>query len=260
MKKLWKRIPFGWKLAADLVLLLVLLGMAWALLGYPSLSAASAFRRGLRDRGLPCPDMEVLLELPREDGAGDPVGLGTDAEHCCLVYLRNDRGWQPGSAWAVPAADGVWYSPLDWWDSGWRGISLLSAGQDTPSIPAFVVKVPGVTATLTLVLEKSEIRHADGSTSRFEAGRFSLVQLAEQDGWFVFGFDTEEILRNQIIEKGSDGETIRTGWYEEPFASLTNWLRQWSVRENELSAAAHLELTVYDAVGNVVLEQSLALP
>jgi hypothetical protein len=267
----------GWRLGLSLLLLAALSLAGWALMDYPCLTAAGAFRRGLRDAGLP----EVELELV-ENG----VGVGTDGSSCYLVRLEQRLGWHWSDAWSVPGAEGLIYAPLDWKTTGgyhykWEE-QVLPFAEDFhyapmdfyapcfPNVledrmPAFAVRAEGADARLSLRLEPQEDgSYRWGSEQPWQGGSYSLVLLDRRDGWFIFGFDPATFRGDRrdsnwaYSDWARDEESSWTGSYEdlelpkysEPVASFVDWIRNYRPGCPQLRCPAVLYLQCFDENGS----------
>lgn len=239
MKKKWKAIPRGWKLAIDLTLLALLLAVAWILRGFPSLTASSAFRRSCRDAGLNAPDMELRV---------GNFGISADGARSYVSDLMDlGEEWQSWDVWTIPAADGICYAPLDFEnsvDDGW----ITESDLEKP-IPLFAVKAPGADAKLTLTIEPCTTYQYsyDGDerlAHNWQGGRFPLLLTEAKNGWFVFELDRDE-LRAHVNETNSCSDA------EEPYTSYLRWVYAF-YRDNMCACPVRLELTTYDESGDVV--------
>ena len=211
-------LPKAWRLAAVCAAILLLLFMNWAILDYPALTAAGAFRRGLRQLMLPDgAQMELLLEQNRTWGDWEHaeetayrVGVGTDEENSYLVYLEKDNGWHPtGELSVTPAAGQVWYTLLPWdgfgpnlsmYLRGWEDPQQKLANKKEDIVPFAAVKAPGASASLTLVLEEWDFSEVEESKrpEPSQAVRYPLILQESRDGWFLFRFDMWA-LWNQLV-------------------------------------------------------------
>lgn len=263
MRKLWKRIPKGRRLALECALLLFLLLAAWSVVDYASPCAGTAFRRALRDANYAPTGMELLVEgkIDIQDSVFcDTSALGTDAERIYRTELTKIHGWTASDVHSLPkAAEEVWIMPLAWYQIGWDSYmdkweyENYQAAPVTDRSPCFAVKAPGASASMTLVLEQGEYFDY-GEPFPSEAGRFPLVLLDAKDGWFVFGFDLEDLKQNlqyeyRINESRTEGFKL---WFEEPYRSFVTWTGCYDIDTPEDNAPVHVELTTYDASGNVL--------
>ena len=278
-------LPKAWRLAAVCAAILLLLFMNWAILDYPALTAAGAFRRGLRQLMLPeGAQMELLLEQNRTWGDWEQaeetayrVGIGTDKENSYLVYLEKDNGWHPtGELSVTPAADQVWYALLPWDGfqpylraDGWEYDQML-AHKKEDIVPFAAVKAPGASASLTLVLEEWDFSEVEESKrpEPSQAVRYPLILQESRDGWFLFRFDMWALWNQLVWVYHSDdyGSTYYTSTLPEPWKSLTRWESEFSYNKwnpedpnNRPLPPAHLELTCYDENGGVLLRDVLDL-
>lgn len=266
--KLFKRIPKRWALLIYLLLLALLLASAWVLLDYPSLTAASAFRRGLEDADLPVLDLELRA---------NDVGLAADEGKVYVVRLGSGAGWQYYDAWTVPAAEGVLWAPLNWQTAGgfhykWEepvpafAEDFAYEPQDPDAegfpntlpetMPAFAVKTSQTVEGLTLVLEDSDVTPQQRIEERsWTGGSYPLVLLEEQNGWYVFGFDMD------TLQSARDGyEDYRERWLEQGMSAreasgpqrinqqstLVDWIQSYKPWRPVLTCPARLELSVLE--------------
>lgn len=265
MMERWKNLSRGRKIALDFAVVLLLLLVLW-LVWVPS--AELAFRRAVAGVGYDGRDPELLMDLEYdkvESGQLNTqkrrIGLLTDGELVLRVELYQELGWKSWDPVLVPASDGVLYTPLPKgfnFHSGYgvrefiheasRGVD----GEEGPCdlrIPAFAVKARGADATLTLTLEDCE----DGNGNRTDqAGPFPLVLQEKQDGWFIFRWDSLDMI-GHYHDKGS-------GWFERPYNYLSEWIETYNIQKESRSARATLELTTRDEAGNVLEQVAWALP
>lgn len=247
MKKLWNRIPLGWKLAMTLLTILLLLLAAWAMEDYPSLSAGMAFRRGLRDAGLPTAKMELFLET-----GSFPLGLGSDEENTYMSTLayHGHNTWVCYDAWIVPREQGIWYAPLRWDNLGGNNFPYGFDGPNDRPVAAFAVKAEGARAELTLVLEDcvTTVEPLEGEAAQepeqWYGGTYPLVLREKRDGWFIFEFDSQYFIDNLR-------ETNSSRWFDEPAYSLVRWIHRY-YSERWHICPAHLILRTYDESGSLL--------
>ena len=247
MKKLLNRIPLVWKLTLTLLLILLLLLAAWAMQDYPSLSAGMAFRRGLRDAGLPAAKMELLLET-----GSFPLGLGSDEENTYMSTLayHGHNTWVCYDAWSVPREQGIWYAPLRWDNLGGNDFPYGFDGPNDRPVAAFAVKAEGARAELTLVLEDcvTTVEPLEGEAAQepeqWYGGTYPLVLREKRDGWFIFEFDSQYFKAN--IQKGNNSR-----WFNEPAYSLVRWIDRY-YGERWHICPAHLILRTYDETGELL--------
>ena len=269
MMERWKRISRGWKIALDCIVVLLLLFILWALEDYPMPTAGLAVRRAAAGVGYDGKDAELLIDLEYDKVASFRLnttkrrfGLVTDGDSVLRVELYRELGWK---SWdpvlAVPAADGVLYTPLP---KGFNSTSYgvracideASRGADGEAgpcdvrIPAFAVKAAGADASLTLTLEDCE----NGNGKRADrAGPFLLVLQEKRDGWFIFRWDSLDLIDHYHEGSGN-------GWFDEPYEYLSHWIETYNIQEEYRSARATLELTTRDEAGNVLEQVAWALP
>lgn len=264
MIRFWKRLPRGWKLGLDLLAVLLLLFISWLMLGTPFLSANAAFRRAMTDSNLPAGEPELLVEL-NYDGELDSyqrtLALRADDKNCYLAVLEHKVGWNSGEVWTVPAAEGVQYTYLGWEIFTCGSLqNFYKAYQTgaTPHIPAFAVKAPGADASLTL-----KLGDYDYGFWQFTPGSFPLVLEKAENGWFIFCFDTAELLKHfhaERVENWADLMDQPPCELEEPYESLRQWMDFHDLWNGSVSDSASLELTTRDAQGKVLRQLSWPLP
>lgn len=279
-------LPKAWRLAAVCAAILLLLFMNWAILDYPALTAAGAFRRGLRQLMLPDgTKMELLLEQNRTWGNWEQaeetayrVGIGADGENSYLVYLEKDNGWHPtGKVSVTPAAGQVWYALLPWdgfgpnlsmYQRGWEDPQQKLASKKEDIVPFAAVKAPGASASLTLVLEEWDFSEVEESKrpEPSQAVRYPLILQESRDGWFIFRFDMKTLWYRADWKWSEYEEHKQVTSYREPEKSLIEWVSYFSYSKrnpedpnNRPLAPAHLELTCYDENGGVLLRDVLDL-
>lgn len=254
MKKLLNRIPLVWKLSLTLLILLLLLLAAWAMQDYPSLSAGMAFRRGLRDAGLPPAKMELFLET-----SWFPLGLGSDEENTYVTTLgyHGHNAWTCYDAWSVPRRQGIWYAELRWDERGGNDFPYYFDGPNDGPVAAFAVKAEGARAELTLVLEdcvttvEPVYEGEERSSEQWYGGSYPLVLREKRDGWFIFDFDSE-YFRNNL--RNSD----HSYWFDEPAYSLVRWINRY-YGERWHICPAQLILRTYDETDRLLRSVSLEL-
>ncbi|MBR4194334.1 MAG: hypothetical protein IKQ54_08420 [Oscillospiraceae bacterium] len=248
MKKLWNRIPLGWKLAMTLLTILLLLLAAWAMEDYPSLSAGMAFRRGLRDAGLPAAKMELFLETN-----WFPMALGSDEENTYLSTLayHGHHTWTCYDAWSIPREQGIWYADLRWDQRGGNNFPYDFDGPNDGPVAAFAVKADGAArAELSLVLEDcvTTVEPMEGEEApepeQWYGGSYPLVLRELRDGWFIFDFDSEYFKAN--LREGNNSR-----WFDEPAYSLVRWIDRY-YGESWHICPAHLILRTYDESGSLL--------
>ena len=241
MKRFWKQIPRGWKLAADLGIILVILVLCWMLLDYPLPTAAAAYRRAVEDAGLPAPKLELQV---------NGLSIGSDEKGTYIARLRERNGWGSYDAWYIPAAGRIRYAPLEWSNDH------FPYELDEEKL-AFAVKAPGETAELTLILEDWTKTIEDfgerESTYQWYGGRYPLVFTERQDDWFLFSFDNDYL--RSVIKTDHNG----SWWYEQPEASYVYWINNYKPWLSGCTAPARLELVTYDAEGNIQISESWTL-
>lgn len=254
MKKLLNRIPLVWKLSLTLLILLLLLLAAWAMQDYPSLSAGMAFRRGLRDAGLPPAKMELLLETN-----WFPLALGSDVENTYVTTLgyHGHNAWTCYDAWSVPREQGIWYAELRWDERGGNGFPYRFDGPNDGPVAAFAVKAEGARAELTLVLEdcvttvEPVLEDEERTSEQWYGGSYPLVLREKREGWFLFDFDSEYFKAN--LQKGNNSR-----WFNEPAYSLVRWIDRY-YGERWHICPAHLILRTYDETDRLLQSVRLEL-
>ncbi len=253
MRKLFQRMSKRTILTLDVGIALLLLLALWVLLDYPAITAAGAFRRGLRAANLPQTGMELRV---------NDLGLAADGENCMLVRLGWDRGWRYYDAWTVPAAEGQLWAPLNW-NAG------VGSGAEEEAAPAFAEDLPPASAesregaayveaeTLPAFAVKTDeeaglslILYGDPEPGSLpeEIVHMELVPLERKAGWLVFGFDLEYL--RAYSRKIGYYDTWEPPEYEfeAPCDSLVRWMR--SSRPGRLPAQeAWLELSWTDGAG-----------
>ncbi len=273
MKKLWKRIPRGWKAALDGAAVLILLLALWAILDYPMPTAKLAFRRAVSGAGFPTRDPELILKLEYDEAeygrmktTGRTLGLLAEGNHVLRVSLNNEGlAWMAGDPLWVPTAEGVYYTPLPGWGHGPHGYAtkeqffaarrgFSGEGPCDIRIPAFAVKAPGADASLTLVL--GDYRE-DGETK--PGGRFPLVLQEAAGGWFVFRWNSLDIINHLWGDDSYSG-----GYTDESYWVLNEWLERYDFEDDYRyindCTTAQLELVTRDADGTVLQEVTWKLP
>lgn len=242
--RFWKGIPRSWKLAVDVLIILLVLVGTWAILGYPSFSAGMAYRRAVVDAGYPASEMELFTE---QEGRIQ-MGIGTDGNNTYGVQLVRDstsKLWKFYTVWSLPAAEGIWYTDLRWDCSGY---SFFPRQEDEKTVFAYAVKAPGASAELTLTLEDWYYASTSSSISSVEwhGGSYSFVLEEARDGWFLFAFD-QDFLMEQLNSEENPGRDA--GRYDaEPVKSYVNWIQSYYSRIWMLPPA-HLTLVTYDENG-----------
>lgn len=248
MKKLWNRIPLGWKLAMTLLTILLLLLAAWAMEDYPSFSDGMAFRRGLRDAGLPAAKMELFLETN-----WFPLALGTDEDNTYVATLayHGHNTWTCYDAWSIPREQGIWYADLRWDQRGGNNFPYDFDGPNDGPVAAFAVKADGAArAELSLVLEDcvTTVEPMEGEEApepeQWYGGSYPLVLRELRDGWFIFDFDSEYFKAN--LREGNNSR-----WFDEPAYSLVRWIDRY-YGESWHICPAHLILRTYDESGSLL--------
>lgn len=286
MIKLWKQIPRKWKITLDCAAVLLLVFMLWAAWDYPMPTANMAFRRTLLRAGLPARDPELILELKSdymESGyisrseeksvktTDWTLGLLAEGDRVLQVSLSKELGWDASKPLQVFAAEGVYYTPLPCWGATFERSKFgnsrkfhdaarqKDSGVRSPvdiRIPAFAVKAPGADASLTLILRSDE---KYGSTDWSEA-RFPLLLQEQEKGWFIFRWDSLDIIDH--VYKETVGGTTYYRYTEECYDILDFWLYEYyiSMEDSCRFANAKLELTTWDEAGNVLEQVSWELP
>lgn len=279
MRKRWKQVPRKWKLLVDSVLVLILLFILWAAwLDFALPTANMAFRRAMSGGGYPARDPELVLDLKVDGGISfdnDDIttkdctlGLATEGDHVLVTRLYKEKmGWNASRLESWPAAEGVYYTPLQGcWTGRWgdkleifRGMGLH--GEKEPHdrrIPAFAVKASGANASLTLILEE----HSDSEPAR-QVGRFPLLLQETKEGWFIFRWDYLDIVSHGHREEGESipGVDVYPTFEldDESYSQLLRWLNNYQFMELR-SIDAYLELTTRDADGTVLQEVTWKLP
>lgn len=262
MKKLWNRLPRGLRLALDLAAILILLVCVWAMLGYPALFPGWAYRWGMEDAGLPALEPSLLVDTEKGQ-----LALYEDGETAYLEELQKERfGWTASLRRSCPAVDGVLYMPLIWdFEYPYEGKTDLYRYDEEREvyvermIPCFAVRAGQASeATLTLVVAR------DRDRSHTVGGSFRLPLLEKKNDWFLFRFDLADILAHwRLLDSGGWQEWMddEENYYTAPYNGLIQWMSHYN-RSNEgvlyRIAEAHLELTLYDAAGQVL--RSVELP
>ncbi len=281
MIKLWKQIPRKWKITLDCAAVLLLVFMLWAAWDYPIPTANMAFRRTLSRAGLPARDPELILELKSDyisisDGESVKttdwtLGLLAEGDRVLQVSLSKELGWDASEPLQVFAAEGVYYTPLPCWGDKFESSKLgnphkfhdaarqKDSGVRSPvdiRIPAFAVKAPGADASLTLILYYKE----EYDSTDWSEARFPLLLQEQEKGWFIFRWDSLDIIDHVYMEKEFDVEHFR--YTEECYYILNGWLLDYNISmEDSCSYAnARLELTTRDEAGNVLEQVSWELP
>lgn len=273
MKKLHRRLSKRSVLILDALVLLLLLALLWVLLDYPALTPGGAFRRGMKEAGLPALSMEL-----REND----VGLAADDGNVYLVELDFDRGWRARDAWTVPAEQGVLWAPLNWpvsagWHYKWEEPVPDFAEEfrytegyyeddsafpfELPeTLPAFAVKAEAADAGLTLTLEDWEGgENSWPQTRSWQGGSWGLPLLERKNGWLIFGFDTEALRAEGRFETAADGE--HGMWvFDEPADSLAAWIRSYKPWYREVVCPASLTLRLRSGASDAVETITWELP
>lgn len=284
MIKLWKQIPRKWKITLDCAAVLLLVFMLWAAWDYPMPTANMAFRRTLSRAGLPARDPELILEL-KSDYISDYIisdresvkttdwtlGLLAEGDRVLQVSLSKELGWDASKPLQVFAAEGVYYTPLPCWGDKFEHSKFgnsrkfhdaarqKDSGVRSPvdiRIPAFAVKAPGADASLTLILRSDE---EYGSTDWSEA-RFPLLLQEQEKGWFIFRWDSLDIIDH--VYRETVGGTTYDRYTEECYHILDDWLYEYNISMEDSCrfANARLELITRDEAGNVLEQVSWELP
>ena len=274
MIKLWKRIPRGWKIVLDCAAVLILLAILWAVLDYPMPTAKLAFRRAASGAGFPARDPELILELPydeveygRLETTGWTLGLTAEEDYVLRVSLtKKVLGWNAWDPLWVPAVEGVYYTPLPGWGDHYSVTTYNNRkkffdaakgiyGDEGPCelrIPAFAVKAPGADAALTLILD--DYREADGTVT--SGGRFPLLLQEAKEGWFIFRWDSLDIINHLCGEENS----WLDGFTEDRYWVLNEWMTDYNIEEEYHNVNAQLELTTRDEAGEVLNQVTWELP
>ena len=262
MKKLWNRFPRGLRLSLDLLAILILLICVWAMLGYPAPSTGLACRWGMEDAGLSA--LEPSLLVNTENGQ---LALCEDGKAVYLEELeKKPIGWSASLRRSCPAVDGVLYMPLIWeFEYPLEGRDALYRYDEERAeyveriIPGFAVRVGQASeATLTLVVAP------DREGTHFLGGSFRLPLLEKKNDWFLFRFDLADILAhwNPLYSDGwQDWKGYEEKFYTSNYNGLIHWMMYYNRSFNGVRyslAEAHLELTLYDAAGQVL--RSVELP
>ncbi|MBO4418408.1 MAG: hypothetical protein J5789_01055 [Oscillospiraceae bacterium] len=272
MIKHWKRIPRGWKVILDGVVALILLFVLWIILECPLPTGELAFRRSVSGAGLPTRDPDLILELEYDrvdngklETTDLALGLLAEGDHVLRVSLdKKWFGWKSEAPLlVVPAAEGVYYTPLPGWGDNLHGFANKERffqaarglhreeGPCDVRVPAFAVKAPGTDASLTLIL--GDCQDEDGATK--SGGRFPLLLEEAEGGWFVFRWYSLDIINHL------QGEESRTGGFtDESYWVLNRWMEHYDIEGHNLVTAAHLELTTRDAEGKVLNQVTWELP
>ena len=201
MIRAWKRVPRGIRLTAALVLIPLLLYLSWAMTGFASLSAETAYRRALRRARLP-EDSAIQLLLPQTYYFSSYLAIGTDETGTYRVRLSRENVmglWRESSVHWSPAIDGVSVMPLrqdlrEQFYSALRGWDVLYNESGSLSAPVLAVCFPGAAALeleleLELVLPEAEWRAEDEASDSCELRLAMLVEPVEGD-WFLGAFDS----------------------------------------------------------------------
>lgn len=200
MIRAWKRVPRGIRLTAALVLIPLLLYLSWAMTGFASLSAETAYRRALRRARLP-EDSAIQLRLPQTYDFSSYLAIGTDETGAYRVRLSRENAmglWRGSSVHWSPAIDGVSVMPLrqdleiQFYDA-LDGLDVLYNESGSLSAPVLAVCFPGAAALeleleLELVLPEAEWRAEDEASDSCELRLAMLVEPVEGD-WFLGAFD-----------------------------------------------------------------------
>lgn len=245
--RFWKRVPRGRKLALDLLALLLIPVLTWALLDFPSLSADMAYRRAVVDAGYPASEMELLF-VP---DSGLPMAIGTDGENTYGVILGRYptlRLWQYFDVWALRAVDGIWYCDLRWDNLGGRDFPHFR--DDSPAL-SYAVKAPGASAELTLTLDDWHYESTSPIRNSIDwhGGTYSFLLEEVRDGWFLFAFD-QDLNLTQL----ESGETLEKNHYQynaEMLESYVDWIKTY-YSQTWMLPPAHLTLVTYDEIGAVL--------
>ena len=201
MIRAWKRVPRGIRLTAALVLIPLLLYLSWAMTGFASLSAETAYRRALRRARLP-EDAAIQLLLPQTYYVSSYlVAIGTDETGAYRVQLSRENVmglWRGSSVHWSPAIDGVSVMPLRQdldrqFYNALDGLDVLYNESGSLSAPVLAVCFPGAAALeleleLELVLPEAEWRAEDEASDSCELRLAMLVEPVEGD-WFLGAFD-----------------------------------------------------------------------
>lgn len=281
MRKWYRRIPKGWKLALALTLAALLLTGFWLLQGRPCFSAASAFRQGLRNAAIPAVRMELGLDPEPGDNSWnwDKFGVGTDGERTFGVELSKRSSerfsflhiWKPFQGVRTqPVTEGICYLPVT---TGWTYLDRAETkwtpdpagyeeydrySDDFPRLRDFIlIKAPGDWAKLTLVLEDAEIDDKNGLR---KGGVYGLEGERLEGDWYRFTFrDCYLPVNVGGSLNWSDFERQRAllpDWEPDIEASWAyyNWVAAYTQNELEASGVqpAHFELTIYDETGTAV--------
>lgn len=280
MRKRWKQVPRKWKLVVDSALVLILLFILWAVwLDFALPTANLAFRRAMSGAGYPARDPELVLDLKVDGISFDnddittkdcTLGLVTEGDHVLVTRLYKEKlGWNASRLESWPAAEGVYYTPLQGCWSGLWGDRLrvfsgmgLHGDKDPHDrrIPAFAVKASGANASLTLILEE----HSDSEPAR-PVGRFPLLLQETKEGWFIFRWDYLDIVSHGHREEGESipGVDVYPTFEldDESYSQLLQWIYNYQFMELHLRYMdAYLELTTMDADGTVLQEVTWKLP
>jgi hypothetical protein len=271
--KLWKRIPRGWKIVLDCAAVLILLAILWAVLDYPMPTANMAFRRAVSGAGFPARNPELILELPydeveygRLETTGRTLGLLAEGDHVLLVSLSKKPGWHGWDPLWVPAAEGVYYTPLPGWGDRYSVTTDYNRkkffdaakgiyGEEGPCelrIPAFAVKAPGADAALTLILYYKE----EYDSTDWSEARFPLLLQEQEKGWFIFRWDSLDIINH--LSEDMDEFTEDCYWV------LNLWMTYYDMEDEYHDVNAYvnakLELTTRDEAGKVLNQVTWELP
>ncbi len=240
-------------------------------------TANMAFRRAVSEAGFPARDPELVLDLKVDGGISyknDDIttkdctlGLATEGDHVLVTRLYKEKlGWSASRLDSWPAAEGVYYTPLqDCWDGRWggrldifRGMGLH--GDKEPHdrrIPAFAVKATGANASLTLILEK----HGDSDPAG-QVGRFPLLLQETKEGWFIFRWDYLDIVSHGHMEEMNPSTHFKLD--DEGYSLLYRWIIGYPVMDfmkiYRYHIDAYLELTTMDADGTILKEVTWKLP
>ena len=227
MRGRWKRMPKALRLGLDLLVVALLLALVWASMGYPCLSAGSAFRRGLRQGGVRAVDPETFVELPY-----GRLGLAVDQNAVFFCPVRRaDLGWQPdGSGQRWPALENGYLAPLL---MGLRPYPGSTTWNLFVNGPVAAVKADSPRTELTLVLEDW---HSWEEDQRYPGGSYPLIQTLEQDGWRFYGFN--DSTRSTDVKPDQD-PTLRR-------------FVEWCLGVEDVRPPAFLELRSYDEAGNLL--------
>lgn len=183
MIKRIKGTPRGIRLAVYGIVILVLIPMIWAMLGFPPLTKGMKFRRLMAEYGYPDESPELIVE-PQ---TGDYLGIRADDNYAYVADLGDRSQFDRSSygyyaAWYVPAADGVLYVPLEWWT---KREEIQGTGAEAWLIErkeydwyGYAVKAAGADASLTAICKSNNPDEPEQ--------RYPLILQNVKNGWFVF--------------------------------------------------------------------------